>query len=262
MNREEGGMITDTEIIEALREHCLVYSHRQLPRGHIRFDTKLLYPDGASIGVFVECADLLKHERRIMSDFGMSFAKLAEFQVNPRHPKSRFQAIEESVRDLGVRVSGDRLVLELTQASALREDIIKLGQACLRVSYIIYSRRSTQRVSLSEEIRVVIENTGLDYVPKHRFKGPFERDVEVDYRVTGPTRHTSILALGGSHTQANEVFRKWSDLDYSKVEDQFVTIFDERKEVERKEDLVRLERVSEVLSLTNRKGIEMVLKAA
>jgi Domain of unknown function DUF1828 len=259
---EEGNKMTDCAIIHALHKHCLVFGHRTLSNGHIRIDTKLLYPDGASIAIFVESGDLLRNERRVISDFGMTFAKLAEFQVNPRQTKARFQAIEETVGDFGVRIVRDQLTFELTDVSLLGDCIINFSQACLRASCMIFNRRIAQQTSLAEDVREVVKSTGLPFEPKYRFKGPFQKDVEVDYRVSGPSKHSSILTLGGGHVQANEVFRKWSDLKWSNVDDRLITIYDERREVQRKEDLERLERVSEVLSLVNRKGIEMRLKAA
>jgi hypothetical protein len=254
-------MITDEQIVEALRAHCLVYAHRILSNGHIRIDTKLLYPDGASIAVFIEQGDLLRHERRIISDFGMTFAKLAEFRVNPRQPKTRFQTISEMIGDFGVRIVDDRLTLEFREATDLGNSLIDFSQACLRASCMIFNRRTTQQDSLSEEVRNVVLATGLHFEPNFRFQGPFQKEIEVDYRVTSPSNPSSILTLGGSHVQANEVFRKWSDLNYLGVQDRMITIYDERRELERKEDLVRLERVSDVLSLVNRKGIQMLLKA-
>jgi hypothetical protein len=254
--------MTDDTIIEALRAHCLVYGHRTVPKGHLRIDTKLLYPDGASIAVFVEKGDLLQSSRRVMTDFGMTFAKLSEFQVNPRQPKTRFQAIEDTVGDFGIRIVGDRLVLELTETSALGDCLINFSQACLRASCMVFNRRVTQQVSLADEVREVVSGTGLPFEPKYKFRGPFQKDVEVDYRVEGPAKPSSILAMGGSHVQALEVFRKWVDLRILNVNDRMITIYDERRQVERREDLQRLERVSEVLSLTNRKGIEMRLRAA
>jgi len=255
-------VITDAEIVEVLQGHCIVFGHRLLPRGHFRVDTKLLYPDGASISVFVERGNLLRNEGCALSDFGKTFAKLSELQVNPRHPRTRFQAIEETVGDVGARVLDDRIVIKFSELSEFSDCIINLGQACIRASCMIFNRRSAQQRSVAEEVQSIVESTGLPFELKHRFKGPFQNDVIVDYRVSNPLRRSSILTLGGSHVQANEVFRKWSDLKYSNVEDRLVTIFDERRGVERKEDLIRLEKVSEVLSIDNRRGIGMRLNAA
>jgi hypothetical protein len=255
-------VITDEQIMDALRAHCLVFSVHKLANGNIRIDTKLLYPDGASIAAFIEHGDLLKNERRIISDFGMTFAKLAEFQVNPKQPKTRFQTIAEMVGDFGVRVVDDRLTLELTDASLLGDFLINFSQACLRASCMIFNRRAIQQNSLAEEVRTVVQGTGFPFEERYRFKGPFQKEVEVDYRVANPKKPSSILILGGSHVQANEVFRKWSDLKYVHVEDRLITIYDERRDIERKEDLVRLEKVSEVWSLVNRKGLAMRLRDA
>src|SRR4051812_41969821 len=63
-------MIADADIVDAIREHCLVYSTRTLPRGHIRVDTKLLYPDGSAICLFVERGLMSRESGLGLSDFG------------------------------------------------------------------------------------------------------------------------------------------------------------------------------------------------
>ena len=256
-------MFSDADVIDAIKEHCLVLSSpRMLPRGHIALHTKLLYPDGGSIAVYIERGHLIRPAGLALSDFGNSLAKLAEYQVNPWVPKSRIRAIEESVGDLGVKLLDDRLVLEIAALNRLGDGVITLAQACVRTSCMVFNRRATQRRTLAEEVKGIVDSLKLPVIPKFRYTGPASAPVVVDYRVTNPSKSSAVLTLTGGHVQAIEVFRKWSDLEHLKVEDRFVTIFDERREFERKEDLDRLQRISEVVSVNNRLGVEMLLRKA
>lgn len=254
-------MMTDDEIEAVLNSHCLLHGFRKLPRGHYRADTKLLYPDGAAISVFVERGDLASAGGCVISDFGNTLAKLAEYQVDAR-AASRFQTIKDSVGSLGVRVQNDRLVLELSGKDQIADGIITLSQACLRAACLIFTRRASQQRPFTDEVKSVVESTQLPFEEKYRFDLPQLRPITVDYRVTNPSRTSSILTLGTSHAQANEVFRKWYDLQRSGVEDRMVTIFDDRRELERQEDLIRLEDISKVVSLSNQNNLAMLLKAA
>ena len=113
-------MVTDEEIQAVLTTHCLSLGYKKLPKGHFRVNTKLFYPDGASIGVFVERGNLIRPDGVSLSDFGGTFAKLLEHQVDPTIP-ARLRTIEETVSALGVHVKDDRLVLELGKAAEIPE---------------------------------------------------------------------------------------------------------------------------------------------
>jgi len=254
-------MVTDDEIETVLKTHCLSLGYKRLPRGHFRVNTKLLYPDGASIGVFVDRGDPTKPNGVTLSDFGGTFAKLLEYQVDPMFP-TRLQTIQETVSAIGVRVTGDRLVFEVNEAVKIPDGVISLSQACLRASCLIFTRRTSPQRSFADEIRAVVKATNLPFEEKYPFNVPNFRPITVDYRVKGPNRHSSILTLGTSHAQANEVLRKWFDLKRSNVGDRLVTVFDERRDLEQKEDLIRLGDISDVISLSNHAGLEMLLKAA
>ena len=254
-------MIADNEIEAAIHSHCLSMGFKRLPRGHYRVDTKLLYPDGGSIGVFVERGDLTRQDGCALSDFGGTFAKLAEYQVDPT-VASRLQTIEDTVGSLGVRVLNDRLVLELDSIEQIADGIITLSQACLRAACMIFIRRATQQRSFSDEFKSAVASSHLPFEERHRFQIPNFRPITVDYRVRGPFRSSSILTLGTTHTQANEVLRKWYDLKRFGIGDRFVTIYDDSRDVERPEDLERLEDISNVVSLSSRNNLELLLRAA
>ena len=257
-------MISADEITAAIQAHCLVTRGdlKVLRKGHLRVGTKMLYPDGSGIDLFVERGDLIRQEGYAISDFGRTFTKLAEFQMNVKAPKSRLQTIADMARVFGVELMGERLVVELDKPEELGDGLIRLGQGCVSVASLVYTRRSSRQFTLSEEVHAVIEESALDYESKFQHNGPYNKPVIDDYRVTGQSKKSSILAIGPHHSQAADAFNKWSDLRYVNVPDNFVTIFDDRAGYDRSEDLARLERISEVYSIKNRNMIESVLKAA
>lgn len=254
-------MIAQDDFTTILNDHCLVRgSVRVLPRGHIRADTRLMYPDGAAISIFVEQGNLKRTVGYALSDFGKTFAKLDEYGASPFR-KSRLRMIEETVGDLQVRVMNDRLVVELMAIQDLDDGVFNLAQACLRASCLIFTRRSSYQRTIHEKVHDIVKDIRLPYEANYKFSGPYNSPVKVDYRVTGPSISSSLLVMSGKHDQANEVFRRWYDLKKAKVTDQFLTVYDEQQCV-RSEDIETLQDISKVVSVSHPKMIERLLKAA
>jgi Domain of unknown function DUF1828 len=254
-------MIAKAEFKSILDEHCLVRQTRVLPRGHIRADTHLVYPDGAAISVFVERDNFDNLLGFVISDLGNTFAKLDEYGVNP-FQTIRLRAIKETVGDLNVRIIKDRLVLDFMEIKDLKLGVIDLAQACLRASCMIFNKRKSQPRLIQDRVHKIIENTQLPFDKDFEFSGPYDAPVKVDYRVKNPSRPSSLLIMKGTHAQANEVFRRWQDLHKASVSDRFLTVFDDRSELERPEDLRRLNDVSDVVSVSNDDLIGRLLTAA
>jgi hypothetical protein len=64
-----------------------------------------------------------------------------------------------------------------------------------------------------------------------------------------------------AHVQANEIFRRWYDLDIPSRKEQRVTVFDDRYDVYRDEDLRRLRDKSEVVGMSDRTTLLDLLAA-
>jgi hypothetical protein len=253
-------MPTDDRLLVILREHCLVSGVDVLPRGHARAGTKLTYLDGSGVDVFLEGGRLRTESGSVLSDLGQTFAKLAEYGVRP---SDRTEMIREATTSLRVRLEDDKLTMALSDPGQLQQAVIDLAQACVRVSCLAFTRRAVQKRVFAHRVRAAIADTGLDYVKRFRFNGPFGKEVTVDYRVT---RHhqvnAAILALGKSPSQASKVFCKWSDLRKAGVPDLRVTVFDDTGTQDHPEDIRRLRDVSEVVGVSDEEGIWQLLRGA
>jgi hypothetical protein len=65
------------QIKNRLAKHPLVKGIDVVPRGHVRIETALLYPDGGSIDVFIP-GDQLLFEEFDVTDFGQTTAWLLD----------------------------------------------------------------------------------------------------------------------------------------------------------------------------------------
>jgi hypothetical protein len=247
---------------------CMVRSKDVLPRGHLRFETKFQYPDRSSVDLFVvnPAQQKLLPASPVLSDLGQTTAWLADVQVRPWQSKKRQRLLDDAIHVLGVRQTGGALETEFApNRQDLEDAIIRLGQACVRVADLSFTRRSSLVVSATDEVEELISDADLAYQTNVPLQGRYENVVFVDFLVEGRRRKSAVLVLAAqsaasAHPMANEVFRKHYDLDTPQRDEQRVTVFDDRVDY-RSEDLDRLRGVCEVVPLSAREDLVALLVA-
>ncbi|MBK6516468.1 MAG: DUF1828 domain-containing protein [Polyangiaceae bacterium] len=255
--------------LEDLHEHTdghrLVRGVDQLPKGHFRLETAFLYPDGSSVDVFVVSEDPLFPTLKL-SDLGQTTAWLLDVQVRPRLSKKRQRFVEDALRIYGVKQSGGALERPLTELGGLIEGVVMLGQACVRVADLTYTRRSSLQSSFSEDLEELLADSDLEFEPSPELVGRHGTKVRVDFLVKGAHSSSAILGLASgnasqAHTLANEIFRRWYDLNIPGRSETRVTVFDDRVDVYKAEDLNRLRDLSEVIALSDRRSLMDLIAA-
>jgi hypothetical protein len=254
------------DIRDAVVGHSIVRGVEKLPNGHARMETSFLYPDGGSIDVFVPAEDgpLLLAPK--LTDFGQTTSWLSDVQVKPWLSKKRQRLLEDAIRGLGVRQEGGALELDLPDGSDIVDGVIRLGQACIRVAGLAYTRRTSLQASVIEEVEEILADAELDYEEGPELEGKYGAKVRVDFLVHGRRTNSALLTLSAAnsstaHTLSNEIFRRWYDLDAPTRTEQRVTLFDDRHDTYKAEDLKRLADVSEVVQLSDRKAVADLLAA-
>lgn len=253
------------EIRQRVEGHAIIRGVDQLPKGHVRLETAFLYPDGSSIDVFVPNTEPLFPPSKL-SDLGQTTAWLMDMQVKPWMSKKRQQLLEDAISLYGVRLEGGALETALPSLDELVEGVVRLGQACIRVADLTFTRRTSLQASVQEEVEEILADAELVYEPDVELVGRFGAKVRVDFLVEGKSLRSALLALSSpnssqAHTSANEVFRRWYDLDIPARTEQRVTLFDDRYDTYRAEDLDRLRNVSDVVALSDRQSVRDLLAA-
>ncbi len=258
-------MLNLLEIEAKTSGHSLVRSVDQLPNGHVRIETGFLYPDGSSVDVFV-LEDSPIFPALKLSDLGQTTSWLLDLQVRPWLSKKRQRLAEDAIRIYDVRQAGGALECALSGLDALVDGVVRLGQACVRVADLTYTRRSSLQVSVSEEIEEFLADSELDFEANIELIGRRDVNVRVDFLVHGSRSTSALLALATgnasqAHTVANEIFKRWYDLNIPARNEQRVTIFDDQYDVYRAEDLDRLRDLSDVVALSDRQTMKDLLAA-
>lgn len=260
-------MIDMQEVKNRVKGHNLVVGVDSLPRGHVRLETPFLYPDGSSVDVFlVEDENEPLLPSRKLSDLGQTHSWLLDVQVRPWLSKKRQRFVEDALRLHGVEQQGGALERRLDSLDDLMDGIVHLGQACVRVADLIYTRRSSMQVSMTEEVEEFLSDAEVSYDANQELEGRHGNRVRVDFLVRGPRLSSAILTLSTgnasqSHVAANEIFSKWYDLDVPARTEQRITIFDDQFDVYRDRDLRRLRDLSNVVALSDRSTLRDLLAA-
>lgn len=256
----------DTNQIKALAAgHSLVRHVDELPKGHVRLETAFLYPDGSSVDVFVvEEIPLLQTLK--LSDLGQTTSWLLDVQVRPWLSKKRQRFLEDALRLYDVKQAGGALERPLASPASLIDGLVKLGQACVRVADLTYTRRSALQSSVNEDLQEFLADAELEFEANQELEGRQGTKVRVDFLVKGPRVTSAVLALASgnssqAHVAANEIFGRWYDLDVPERAEHRVTVFDDRFDVYREDDLRRLRNLSDVVALSDRQAMKDLLAA-
>lgn len=266
--RDIPGKVIRGDIRLVAAELGMVRGVDQVPRGHLRLETKFQYPDRSSIDLFVvNSTPQHPPTSPVLSDLGQTTSWLADLQIRPWQSKKRQRLLDDAIYALGVSQNGGALETTFEPNHQDMEDaVIRLGQACVRVADLSFTRRSSLQVSATDEVEELLADAELPFVADASLQGRYGNIVVVDFLVDGRRRQSAVLTLAAqstttAHASANEVFRKHYDLAVSKRGEQRVTVFDDRQDVYRAEDMHRLRDVCEVVPLSARQDIVALLAA-
>lgn len=256
----------NTDDLRALAARvCMVKGIDTVPRGHVRLETRFKYPDRSSVDLFIQ-NPTQTGERLVLTDLGQTTLWLNDLQVRPWQSKKRSRFIEDALHVLEIRQAGGAFEVDFQMSQeSLMDAVVRLGQACVRVADLTFTRRSTQQVYAGEELEEIISDAELLYETDAPLAGRHGIVIQVDFLVHGRRRDSAVLTLGSqtqtsAHATSIEVFRKMYDLKVPDRTEQLVAVFDDRfHELYRPEDLNRLSEVSEVFPLSQKRDIQAAL---
>jgi len=250
-------MTSCQELAELVGGFSLIEACDQTRDGFLRFSTPFRYPDGSQVDLFLGAP----HQRRlggelILTDKGQTTSYLLDLNVKPWATKKRKQAVSDICETLGVVLDGGQLAIALLEADLpnLSSMIVRLAQACIRVSDISLTQRLRAVNSFKEDVEEFFEGSALAYQSPVMLEGRFGAGVEIDFRVLGRSVTSLVQTVStgnafATHGIINEVFRRWYALpDETRVRDQLLTIYDSGQNFYREDDLAVLGERSVVLA--------------
>ena len=221
--------------------------------GSVRMATPFQYPDGSLIDLFAKPTGEL-FDAVELSDKGQTAAYLLDLHVKPWTTKKRKQMVADICQSRGVTQDGGQFFMRV-QAAKLADlpmEMVRLAQACIRVSDIAFTQRLRSPVEFQEDFVEFIASIDRPYETGVKLEGQFGRQVEFEFLVQGDKSRSLVQTLSTSnqyaaHGLTNEVFRRWYDIVHQRPHYQCVTIYDSNNNVFRDDDLARMGTVSEVI---------------
>jgi hypothetical protein len=145
-----------------------------------------------------------------------------------------------------------RIQIPVAKIETLPMEMVRLAQACIRVTDIALTQRFRSPVLFDEEIEEFIATVDRPYHQTVKIPGKYGKQVEFDFLVTGQKSLSLVQTLSTSnqsaaHGMVNEAFRKWYDVEPERPKYNAVTVYDTNTDVFREDDLKRLSEVSEVI---------------
>jgi hypothetical protein len=249
-------MTTAVDLARPLRGHAsLVREMHERADGSVLLETVFKYPDGTSIEALLAPPNGLGQVG--LTDLGQTTSWLLDLGIKPWLSAKRRALQDDALRTYGVERKGGELVLDVAaEPGAVADGVVRLAQACLRTADLMFTRRTALQSAFTEDVEEIIGDLDLPYESGVEVPGRKGHLVRVDFSVQGARTKSLVLTLSSQNlsaakAHANAVFAAFYDLSGSSRPEQRVTLFDDRSNAIRGEDLERIGDVSQVVPFSD-----------
>ncbi|QVL50176.1 MAG: DUF1828 domain-containing protein [Thiocapsa sp.] len=243
-------MLTDVEFSALLddRTKRIPGDILWLPDERVR--TPFLYPDGDNIDLFVQIKDGIA----IVSDLGETLRWLRSQTLSPRRTPKQNALIADACITHGIELFKGMLVARCKPGDSVATVIMRVAQACLRISDLWFTFRTRAVESVNDEVGDFLSERQLPFERRPKLVGRSGRGWTVDFHVMAPAHGSlvSVLSTGSRSTAravAEHVLAAWFDLNHFTAGPEalrFVSLFDDTADVWSPEDFILLEPLSTV----------------
>ncbi len=259
-------------ICDHLRSSPLVQDVDKVKKGHIRISTGFYYPDGSSIDIFIPDTPQSSLNPPTLTDFGNTIAWLDNMLVQPyRQPKrkeilDKIMCLHECTYNHGVI----EYHIKSWEEKEFEHGIISLGQACMRLSDLVFGARSRSMDDFDAEVQDRLSLTEYDFEQDYEIPRRDHQNgkiIKLNFLVKGKHRDTGILTLSNATKQqatirANEIYVRWDDIDaYTNWDGNRVTLYNSNYDYE-DHIMERLNRKSTLIAGNDNETLLAILDAA
>lgn len=261
-------------IAEQLKASPLVRSIDNVRKGHFRVCTGFYYPDGSSIDVFIPVLNLaqptLGLEPPKLTDFGSTIAWLDNLLIQPYRQPRRKEILQRIMKLHGCIYQNGvvEYPLEGWDQKDFERGIINLGQACARLSDLVFNARYRGMDDFDAEVQDRLSVTAYEF--EQDYEIPYilgEKSIKLNFLVKGRERDTGILTLSSAdqrqaQNRANAIYVLWDNLDVkTNWRGNKVTLYNDAYPYD--ENLLeQLERKSTLIAGNDNDALQAILEAA
>ncbi|WPU66272.1 DUF1828 domain-containing protein [Peredibacter starrii] len=224
--------------------------------GIVRIATKLQFPNGEYIDVFVKPHSDLGGDGFIVTDMGFTSDFLRNAWVSPFTNKKRMNYIEEVCALFDLKFEKGEIKTFARSEMELPLAIIDTAQSCLRVSDMVMNQRfkitsqfkAEFELFLLEDLKIA---PGL-IVNDYQITLP-DRTVKIPFGVKSPSNFNLIHTLSCNNPTSakqvsHEIFIDWYDLERDSGHGRFLTVYNSESSFLKEYDIKRLQDISNVVA--------------
>jgi hypothetical protein len=235
--------------------------------GYLRIRTPFLYPDGDYIDVFLH-----QHAggRLTITDLGETLRWFRMHTVSSRRSVRQTQIIHDICMNHGIEFFKGQLILRIARLEEFSEAVLRLSQACLRVSDLWFTLRTRSIESVTDEVADFLGVKQIPFERGERIPGRSGRVWRPDFHTRSERISALVYVLStGSRAAARgvteHVLASWYDLSHLRLGPsplEFISLFDDTADVWAGEDFELLKDLSLIARWSNQDEFVHMLEAA
>jgi hypothetical protein len=217
---------------------------------YVRVRTPFLFPDGDVIDIFAK----QQGELVSLTDLGETVRWLRMQSLSQRRSPKQLQLIEDICLNHGIEFFKGMLILRVRPGEDISSAIMRLAQACLRVSDLWFTFRTRAVETIADEIADFLTEKVVPFERSERLAGRSGQIWRPDFHTRTPKQSSLIYVLStGSKAAARgvaeHVLAAWYDLSHYTAGPEalkFISLFDDTVDVWTEKELNLVSDLSDI----------------
>ena len=232
----------------------------------VRIRTPFLYPDGDVLDLFISQNNGVVR----LSDLGESLRWLRMQTATLKRTAKQRQLISDVCNTHHVELFQGMLTSRVAVGETLASAVLRLSEACIRVSDLWFTFRSRAVQSIPDEVAEFLTERQIRFAQNDKQIGRSGRIWSIDFHTMTPTRSAFVQVLStgsrdSAHRISESVVASFHDLSHVRLQNinlSFISLFDDTMDVWGPEDVKLVESISNVARWSRPDQFEEMLKAA
>lgn len=200
----------------------------------------------------------------VVSDLAETLATLAAYRFDVESTPKRRKLFESVIRDLGAHYFQGEIRLPLVSPDELVPALMRLSQAALRTSDLLFTSRYGAGTTFKEEVEEFLAERNVPHETDYKLTGrsgqTYTLDFYIERRQPLALEALSTASSGYAEQLVSRTVRMWYDL--KRVDGRFVyaTVLDDTEDVWKEQQIEILTSLSELVVWSEREKLAELAK--
>ncbi len=228
--------------------------------GRLKIATPYLYPNGDYVDLYLTET----HTGVYLTDLGETMGYLADANISLKQSPKRRKIVNDVLLNQGVELFRGELRILINDWDKIAWYLMRLGQAIVQISDLIFTLRLSALVTFKEEVEEYWIETETPYEPHRTVIGGSGESYTIDFYI--PTPHHPYLvetlassSTGYANTLVSRVVRTWHDVRRVDGRYGYISLIDDSTDVWKEAWFDQLAELSNVIVWGERDELLTVL---